>query len=53
MQAVRQSNAKGKQTAKLKLKVAADTVPGTYKVSFKVSGSAGNTAKAKIVVSAP
>ena len=42
--------ASAKKSATLKFKVAKDARPGTYKVTFSVSGSAGKPAKAKIVV---
>jgi hypothetical protein len=42
--------ASSKKSATLKFKVAEDALPGTYKVTFSVSGSAGKPAKAKIVV---
>ena len=40
----------GKDSATLKLKVAKGASAGTYKVTFVVSGSAGKSATAKIVV---
>jgi hypothetical protein len=46
------ANAKGTRSATLKFKLTANTAPGTYKVSFKVSGSAGKPVKAKVVVTA-
>ena len=42
--------ASSKKSATLKFKVAEDALPGTYKVTFSVRGSAGKPAKAKIVV---
>jgi hypothetical protein len=39
-------------SAKVKIKVR-DTASGTYNVTFQIKGSAGTTAKAKIVVAAP
>jgi DNA-binding beta-propeller fold protein YncE len=43
---------RGKKTATLKINVGKDAV-GTYKVTFTVHGSAGKSAKSKIVVAAP
>ncbi len=41
---------KGKKTAKLKVKVAADAAPGSYKLTFTVKG--GKSAKSAVVVKA-
>jgi hypothetical protein len=43
----------GVATAKVKIKVKPKAVPGTYGVAFKITGSPGQTAGAKIVVKAP
>ena len=40
----------GKHSATLKFKIAEGASPGTYKVTFVVRGSPGNSTKAKIVV---
>ncbi len=42
----------GKRTATLKFKLS-DSASGTYKVTFQVKGSAGKSAKAKILVTEP
>ena len=43
----------GAATAKVKIKVKPKAKSGTYNVTFKVTGSAGLTAKAKLIVKAP
>lgn len=50
---VQPGDAGGKRTATLKFKVKDSAEAGTYKVTLQVKGSAGISAKAKILVTEP